>query len=484
MRTPAETLDRLDMHWIPEPVRSEVRMTMVDATTNGDLRIPLTKAWRSAERNGGEVLYVRELRRRVVRAVAHALERQDVLSDVTFLDAVSQEVPTSTQEIAEIMSPAEMRTFANSMGLPGDWYRNRFWPITLPISLRSSVEPALRNMITMQHADPRFRNHDDMTLWMEGDRQEKKDVKQLVRRAVQTSPDSGHEDVSPAQRLRSMREADSIIDDDDEAMLLPFSHDMRGLWRILSSRTGVEEDARLTGGGAGRIREAVTALCSEDHLTWCERIHACRTPRDFQALFTLLELGSDQWKDRAWLAAHHSTSDCGHMCFADLCFAINMRFGSHDTFIRWMEGRADTQAVVVQRIRTCETAEELQAVAHDIGIPGECWKSESWLLTRSGLSVKEGGVGRDLSWFAEAVADIPSRSVLSGNPSFKDAVHRMLGGLTHAGQAWDTVYRYCETFGMSLDELLRADQKRLIRKYPALQQAMDYLAESPNGEEF
>jgi hypothetical protein len=149
-----------------------------------------------------------------------------------------------------------------------------------------------------------------------------------------------------------------------------------------------------------------------------------------------------------------------------------------------LEGRSGDRTVMLQRIRTCETAEELQVVAHDLGISGEYWKSEAWLLTRSGLPENVGGVGKDLSWFAEAVANMPVRCISAGEPSFKGTVHRMLRGITHSGHAWDIVYGHCEEFGMSLDELLRTDQKGRIRKYPALQQAMDFLAESPNGEEF
>jgi hypothetical protein len=341
MRTPAETLDRLDMHWIPQPVRSAVRQTMVDATTNGDLRIPLTEAWRSAESQNGEGLYLQELRRRVVRAVAHALHRQEALPDATFLDDLSGEAiqhnegPSATHDISAITTPMEMRKFVHSLGLPGDWYRNRFWQMTLSISQRSSVEPALHTMINMQLADPRFSKNNDMKPWMEGSPKRQNpegDVKQLVRRALRKSADSEYIEC-PAKRLQFMRTADSMLDEEDAAILLPFSHDTRGLWRLLSSRVSVAEGVQLTDEELGRVHDAVDTLSYNDHLTWCQRIHTCHVPGDFQALFTLLELWPNQWKDTAWLTAHDGTSDTPHICFADLHFAIAMRFGSYEEFI-------------------------------------------------------------------------------------------------------------------------------------------------------
>ena len=62
-----------------------------------------------------------------------------------------------------------------------------------------------------------------------------------------------------------------------------------------------------------------------------------------------------------------------------------------------MEGKEEAEQRWPKRVQRCVTREDFLKLFAELGIPGEEWKSSSWISKQAKLSKEEGGIGATLA---------------------------------------------------------------------------------------
>ena len=141
--------------------------------------------------------------------------------------------------------------------------------------------------------------------------------------------------------------------------------------------------------------------------TWIDKVNNCGTPDDFLKMFLETGIPADKWKNSAWMQAKAKLAvDQGGIgiFLAGLKQAIKKRFGSHRKFLAWMEDREDIDQYCAERIRNCRTKDDFLKLFKDVGVNDDRWKSCEWLNRKTKLPKEQGGIGKNLSGYGQAIS--------------------------------------------------------------------------------
>ncbi len=517
---PHEVLAELDLHWIPESVRGDVSWLLKDA--KGRVHQVLVTARDMLREDAGVGGDIEQLRHRVLTAVSHALGRRGsidwknllqseeseafhtlkavgvneahaeaphVLHNAYGVDAVRsvrnrfganghfkawweerQEdeekklEEQSEQEFNVIASqvlqckPEDMSMFLRGTGLPADALRNQTWIETLWNADRPTVRRHLdffrRAILQRNDADTFLKTGDWKNIFSQ----------------LSTASNS----VTPKARdhfMEYVEQGDSPLSAEDRELFLPFDDEAEGgnPWKSMSAYADLYAESGLRGIATSNeavllVAHGVTA-CREAGPVSCEMIDWCDTPEQFRSLFRILGLSSEQWEHAEQLRERDP----------DLFLAVQFRFGSHAEFVQWMKCSASFDSALRQKVRRCRSGEDLRALAQELGVQGDAWKGEAWMLTRSSEET-----GNDLSSFVHALQNHPRLSLFNAHEgqTYPDIMRNLSRVIVHIEQAWDSVYRHCEEFGMSLEELLRVEHSRLFEHCAELRSALRYIEQN------
>jgi len=218
------------------------------------------------------------------------------------------------------------------------------------------------------------------------------------------------------EALAAMKVADvpSAIVDQVRSRLLPDPEDTNP-WQVLAecatsseSNSKVEDTQQLQLVVAQHVRNILLTGNTKklDDMSWNERIAWCNTPEDFHALFAVLQVPGDEWKNTNWynLEAKKPTSDGGiGMPLGELSRSIARRFGSWPTFVAWMEGKNEAPLPLTEEVRRWDSPKDAHVLFERLNIPDDKWRSPTWLNQDSKKTPEEGGIGSSMRSLYKAI---------------------------------------------------------------------------------
>jgi hypothetical protein len=175
-----------------------------------------------------------------------------------------------------------------------------------------------------------------------------------------------------------------------------------------------------------------------------ERVVACETPQDFLDLFAELGVPGDNWMNTKWLGekARLPVEEGGiGRNLVGFVSAIRKdgRFdSSYRKFVAWMEGKDELDPSMVGRVRECNTREDFLTMFEELGVPGDKWRTSTWLTVTAKLPLEEGGVGNSLSGI---VAGIKEDEKFESFPHFV----AWMDGKTEPPKSWSKKVAACRT---------------------------------------
>jgi hypothetical protein len=152
---------------------------------------------------------------------------------------------------------------------------------------------------------------------------------------------------------------------------------------------------------------------TEPPKSWPKRIAACQTQADFLSLFNELGIPDEKWRNVDWLSniAKKPPEEGGIGTYlAGLYGALksDSRFESFPAFVAWMDGKELVKETSwSDRIAACQTREDFQQLLTQAGVTGDEWKVGKWLVEMSRLPIEEGGIGKPLQGFEQAIRKDP-----------------------------------------------------------------------------
>lgn len=219
-------------------------------------------------------------------------------------------------------------------------------------------------------------------------------------------------------------------------------------------------------------RALAEVLLEHDELTWHERTHWCKEPYDFERLFRILGIPENRWKEKEWMM---TGSQAGirkggiKRDLTELVQAIEMRFGTYQDFLAWMENRAPFKVKVFEAVRSCQGFKDFLQLCQRLGIPGDVWKSRNWLMYTSRLPSEEGGIDCDLSVFVEAMEERPEACKLIPDArGYNEFLARTAADITDVHQAMDVIHVFAEQHGISVSELFAPANRQFFSLHPHL----------------
>ncbi|MDD5469513.1 MAG: hypothetical protein PHO92_01805 [Candidatus Peribacteraceae bacterium] len=432
------------------------------------------------------------------------------------------------KQIQECTAPEQMKVLFREMGLPGDFYKSyNQWLGCIWRSQKIILQPRAIAVRKALARDPRFFGRFHFAQgWLDGcklgntkDPDLVEVVEDRYHRWQESHRKPGHfnrdlichfmgyttsrnTDVLVAEAKKRRKVPEALLSHFDEAMrVYPYERLERGDYdAFLHFRPErevhpwgrlccpIDQRAKFSDQATENSQTPeVLAMCQHlGNILWeygdctcCQCIDWCVEPYDFERLFLVLGILPGQWRDRMWLLSREQgkkNGKDGKKDFTDLVMAIEMRFGSYDEFLAWMAGRASERTLIRERVRTFKSSAEFLAICKELDVPGDAWKSITWMTGQAKLPPEQGGIGKDLTMLVDAIEDRPVRSNSDEETaSYEEYVTHIHGGVTHPSQAWEIVQQYAERYSDSMDQFLRPENQKLMEEHPRLLDAIALL---------